>query len=53
MFTNVKSAIHRARERARNHRDYRLLLEQSDAMLRDIGLDRSRLYRTVVLGKID
>jgi uncharacterized protein YjiS (DUF1127 family) len=53
MLTRVTSVIHNARERARCRRDYRSLLDQSDAMLRDIGVERSRLYRAVVLGKSD
>ena len=43
MYSNVKSAIYRARERASRRRDYRHLLEQSDVLLRDIGLDRSQI----------
>jgi uncharacterized protein YjiS (DUF1127 family) len=51
MLTNLKSAIRRAHERARLRRDYHFLLGQEDAILRDIGVDRSDLYHAVMHGR--
>ena len=52
MLTNVKHLVRRAGERARRRRDYHFLLGQSDAVLQDIGVDRSDLYRAVMHGRV-
>ena len=53
MFTTVKSAFARAHERAARRRALRLLDRQSDHLLKDIGVTRGDLYRTVMLGGDD
>jgi uncharacterized protein YjiS (DUF1127 family) len=50
MFTTIKSAVARAGERAARRRAYRFLNRQSDYMLKDIGLTRGDLYRSVMFG---
>jgi uncharacterized protein YjiS (DUF1127 family) len=43
MFHRLKSAVERSRERARDRRSYRALLELEDHFLRDIGLTRDEV----------
>ena len=51
MFTSIRSAIGRARERAAARRAYRFLQGQSDHLLKDIGLTRESVYGAVVRGR--
>jgi uncharacterized protein YjiS (DUF1127 family) len=48
MLSSITSAIHRSRERAGARRAFRQLQEQSDHILRDMGLTRDTLYDAVV-----
>ncbi len=51
MFSTVISAVSRSRQRARHRRQYRTLLSMSDAVLRDIGLDRDDLRSRLIDGR--
>ena len=50
MFSTIKTVVSQASERAARRRAYRFLEGQSDHILRDIGLTRGDLYRSVVIG---
>jgi uncharacterized protein YjiS (DUF1127 family) len=50
MFTTFKTAVARASERAARRRAFRFLDRQSDYMLKDIGVTRGDLYRSVMFG---
>jgi len=43
MLTELRNAVRRSAEQARNRRAYRTLLELDDHLLRDIGLPRDEL----------
>jgi uncharacterized protein YjiS (DUF1127 family) len=43
MMHQLMSAFHRSKERARNRRSYRALLELEDHFLQDIGLSRDEV----------
>jgi hypothetical protein len=46
MWTTIKTGIQRARDRARQRRDYNYLIQDcDDRMLRDIGVDRIEVKR--------
>jgi uncharacterized protein YjiS (DUF1127 family) len=51
MLSSIKTALHRTRERAAARRAYRLLEGQSDHLLRDMGLTRDGMFRSVVHGQ--
>ena len=51
MLTSLRLRIRRQHDRAKAYRDYRFLMQQSDVMLRDLGVGRSELYRAVVQGR--
>jgi len=50
MFTSIRSAITRSRERAAAKRAYRALEGQNDHLLADMGLTRETLYSAIVRG---
>ncbi len=43
MLQQLKAAVQRSGERARNRRDYRALLALDDRSLRDIGVGRDEI----------